>query len=178
MAAIVYQWNILSSSATVNGKTVYLPLDVIQFALERGQIIRIGAEDFRVKSAREAVALVPALNAGIVSIGEITLVPASDLNIQVTPVNRATTGDSVVAPAVAGKKAVVYGVFLYSSGNVTVTLKSGVTAITGVFDLSKGVSLDFPQTEHPLFSTAVGQSLVVTQSANVQLSGFVYWRYE
>ncbi len=87
-------------------------------------------------------------------------------------VNVSASGDSELATAVTGKKVTVLGILLVAAEAVTVSFKSGTTAITGPMPLAAGGG--FARDAAPggfVFQTSAGEALKINLSAAVGVGG-------
>jgi hypothetical protein len=98
-------------------------------------------------------------------------------------ISTATSGDNtIVAAATNGRKIRVQEYLLVPSSAVTVTWKSGSTAISGAMDLAAkapleaGVSGQTSTGLDGVLQTAGGEALVLTLGGAVQVSGHI--KYE
>lgn len=83
-----------------------------------------------------------------------------------------TSGANELVAATAGKSAHVRGLVLVSANTVTVTIKSGATALSGAMTLTAGEALVLPiHDRRAWFATAAGEALVLTLGGAVQVSG-------
>jgi hypothetical protein len=89
-------------------------------------------------------------------------------------VNAATAATAEIVPAVSGRAITVVNWTLVLAGDVTVTWKSGSTAISGPLAPGAAAVIDATGSpESPLMQTAEGAALNLTLGAAVQVGGTV-----
>jgi glutamate 5-kinase len=89
-------------------------------------------------------------------------------------VNESASGDRTIVAAVTGKKIVVVAYSLVVAGALTLTWKSGSTALTGPQAMAaNGVSNMVSDVGTHLFETASAEALVLNLGGAVQVGGFV-----
>ncbi len=93
---------------------------------------------------------------------------------QTAIINTAGSGDTVIVAAVTGKRIRVINYVLTAAGVVSVTFRSGTTALTGAMPLAAngGISVAGAQPGFWL-QTAAGEALNLSLSAAVQVSGHI-----
>jgi len=94
-------------------------------------------------------------------------------------INYSTTGDKTVIAAVADQRIVVTGALVVCGAAVTLTFKSGSTAITGPMTFAAGGG--FGRDARPdsyLFRTEAGQALVLNLSADAAVGGCLTYYLE
>ena len=94
-------------------------------------------------------------------------------------INYSTSGDKTVIAAVAGKRIVVTGGLIVCGAAVTLTFKSGSTAITGPMTFAAGGG--FGRDARPdsyLFRTEAGQALILNLSADAAVGGCLTYYLE
>lgn len=95
-------------------------------------------------------------------------------------VNCATAGDNIIIPAPSAIQALyIDNVNFITSAAVTVTLKSGVTALSGPYAMTanQGYAMEnTPALEHGILECEPGQAFVINLGGAVQVSGFVRYR--
>lgn len=86
-------------------------------------------------------------------------------------ISASASGDNTVVSAVTGKKIRVLHYSLVCAAAVTLTWKSGTTAISGgmAFGTNNGIST--PYSPQGLFETASGQALVLSLSTDASVGG-------
>ena len=90
-----------------------------------------------------------------------------------------TSGDKTVIAAAVGKRIVVTGALVVCGAAVTLTFKSGSTAITGPMTFAAGGG--FGRDARPdsyLFRTDAGQALVLNLSADAAVGGCLTYYLE
>ena len=94
-------------------------------------------------------------------------------------ISYSTSGDKTVIAAVAGKRIVVTGALVVCGAAVTLTFKSGSTAITGPmgFPANGGFGRD-ARPDGYLFRTDAGQALVLNLSADAAVGGCLTYYLE
>lgn len=100
--------------------------------------------------------------------------------LQFVKVDTASSGQTTLVSATAGKKVKVVGYALIAGGTVAVKLQSNSTDLTGAYPLvANGGIVDRGQQDggHVL-ETAVGEALKLNLSAAVQVSGTVSYYLE
>lgn len=92
------------------------------------------------------------------------------------PINTTTSGDQTILAAKTGLAYKVWKYFLIAEGQVTLTWKSGTTALSGplLFGAGERQILDTSGTR-PWFQTNVGEALILTTDATAQVSGTVVY---
>jgi len=88
-------------------------------------------------------------------------------------INVATAADHPIVAAVPGHKIVVIGWFIASSGNNTLTWKSGSNAITGPMDVANNTIFNDRTSETGVFETESGEALVLTLSGSNKQAGYL-----
>lgn len=88
----------------------------------------------------------------------------------------ASLGANTIVAADATKSISVRRLVFVVGGEVTVTIKSGSTALTGPMQYTNGggLVLDFDE-DHPWFVANAGEALVFDLSAAVQVSGRIWY---
>lgn len=91
-------------------------------------------------------------------------------------ISAASSGANTIVAAQAGKVIVVQSYTFVVNNNVTVTWKSGSTAISGAMlcgptNLCPGMSI--PYNPNGMFETAAGEALILTLGGAIQVSGFL-----
>jgi len=102
------------------------------------------------------------------------------ITVKKAVINVATAADHTIVAAVTGKKIALRALALTVAGDTNLTWKSGSTAISGAMDFGgtnepRGISHGLGK--YPLETTA-GQALVLTNSAAVQVSGYITYTEE
>lgn len=90
-------------------------------------------------------------------------------------IDAAAAADVAIAAAVADQKTRLYQIVLVAAADVTITVKSASTALTGAMTLTKGVPFILPFNGEPWFATAVNEALNITLGGAVQVSGRAYF---
>jgi hypothetical protein len=94
--------------------------------------------------------------------------------VKFAKIDVATSGDNAVVAAVTGAKLTVVGFFLTSTGALSITFKSGSTAVSGAMAVAAlGTLAVAGGPAAPLFQAAAGQALNINLSASTQVSGSV-----
>lgn len=102
---------------------------------------------------------------------------------QTLPIDFSTAATQAVIPAVAGKRILVFGVWLVNGVATaqTVQFKSGANNLTGVMSLPSAVGGTLPLSsgsdDVAVFFTDVGAALSMVQSAGTQVGGVVAFKY-
>ncbi|HXG77500.1 MAG TPA: hypothetical protein VNJ53_13120 [Gaiellaceae bacterium] len=92
-------------------------------------------------------------------------------------VDVATSGDTTLVAAVAGKRLRVLAFLLVGAGAVVATFKSGAaTALTGGLTLAASTVVAAPFSPEGWFETAAGEALVLNLSAAVSVDGAVVYQ--
>lgn len=97
-----------------------------------------------------------------------------------TIVNIAGAGDNTIVTGVATQKVFVFGLWLWSNGIVTITIKDGAgTSLTGgmalVAQSNPRFDLNQPNNE-PWFVTTAGNGLLINLGAGIQISGRMLYK--
>lgn len=93
-------------------------------------------------------------------------------------INTATSGDTTVVAAVASRRIIVRQLFIRSEGATNVKFKDGSTDLCGGISFTTGVTLLLNATSVPYFRTTAGTAFNVSQTANIQISGWVNYDLE
>ena len=94
-------------------------------------------------------------------------------------INESISGDKTVIAAVTGQQIVVNGALMVCGAAVTLTFKSGLTAVTGPMAFAAGGG--FGRDARPdsyLFRTDAGQALVLNLSADAAVGGCLTYHLE
>jgi type IV secretory pathway protease TraF len=87
--------------------------------------------------------------------------------------NAAASGDLTVHTTTAGKRFVVYHVWLQAEGATDITFKSGATALSGPLAFAINAERGWISSGVPIIrGNAVGDNFVIAISAAVQVNGF------
>lgn len=104
------------------------------------------------------------------------LLEAGELSIGRAVVSAASSGDNtLVVAAGANKKIRVKNIVLIASGTVTVTFKSGSTAVTGAMPLADQVGFAPGEAEDGHFETTANAALVLNLSGAVGVYGWLVY---
>lgn len=97
-------------------------------------------------------------------------------HLLVLPINFSTTGDNIIAPAVASNRIVVERIWLVCTGATSLTFKDGASiSLSGAAAMSANGGLTFDATGEPWFVTTLGNAFIINQSGSTQVSGMVYY---
>lgn len=95
-------------------------------------------------------------------------------------IDTAAATDLTLVTGVAGKKIVVCGYAFVVAGTTNITWKSGTTALSGAMPFVANGGLSSPtctpsaiEPDAGVLQCAAGESLIITNSAAVQLSGHI-----
>lgn len=89
-------------------------------------------------------------------------------------VSISASGDNTVIAGVAGQAIQIYGLDLACASPVTLQLKNGATALTGVMTVNGYAKPLSPA--RPWWTVAPGAALVITLGAAVQCSGSIWYQ--
>lgn len=90
-------------------------------------------------------------------------------------INSAAAADIVIAAAAAGLKNRLYRLVLTAAGTTTIQFKRGATVMSGAMTLIAGTPFVLEFSGEPWVTTAVNETLVITNGAAVQISGIAYY---
>lgn len=108
-----------------------------------------------------------------------TTEPAPGPEVLPAAINYSTSGDKTVIAAVTGQRIVVTGALVVCGVAVTLTFKSGSTAVTGPMAFAAGGG--FGRDARPdgyLFRTDPGEALVLNLSADASVGGCLTYYLE
>ena len=114
-------------------------------------------------------ATVNALTGTLTASGTFTEAPSAAVNF--AKIDTAASGSSALVGAVSGKKIRVMSLNFIAGGDVSVSLLSAATALTGAYPLTAQAGLSATGGAYGVMETASGQALNINLSAAVQVSG-------
>jgi hypothetical protein len=92
-------------------------------------------------------------------------------------INIGTVTDHTIVAAVAGQRIRVYAMWWWSAGTVAATPKSGSTVLSGSVNMiaQSNPTWDPRLDDEPWFTTAAGESFIITLDAAVHIGGIAYY---
>jgi hypothetical protein len=94
--------------------------------------------------------------------------------VKFAKIDTAASGDTALVAAVAGSKLTVIGFFLTSTSALSITFKSGSTALSGAMAVAAlGTLAVAGSPSAPLFQAAAGSALNINLSGSTQVSGSI-----
>ena len=94
-------------------------------------------------------------------------------SVSYATISENTAATNEIIAAVTSQKIIVLGLILVSAGTVTVTFKTGSTAICGAIPLVANSGFVMPYAEIGWMQTVAGEALNLTSDAAVQVSGLL-----
>jgi|AGTN01.1.fsa_nt_gi hypothetical protein len=105
--------------------------------------------------------------------GIATLPYSGTCDIRRIPFGQSTAADHAVLAGITGKRIRLVAAFLKCEGSVSLTFKSGSTAISGVMPWADDDAFVLPECEAGWHETGVGEALNLTLSAAVAVNGTI-----
>jgi hypothetical protein len=89
------------------------------------------------------------------------------------PVSASSSGDNTLVSATAAQTTRVFRLYLVAAAAVSIILKRGSTALTGVIPLHAGGSINLEFDGEPHFVTGTNEAFVLNLSAAIAVTGWV-----